>query len=92
MQVTMCDTQGSSAAGRWAYICSTVVYHNGNSGWQQHSAAGYGAASGDTSWANRESQARSSGSDHFAGFRGGGGFGGRYGGGGFGGGRFGGRR
>jgi hypothetical protein len=77
------------------------VYHNGNSGWQQHSAGGYGAASGDTSWADRESQARSSGSDRFAGFSGGGGFGGgfggndrfaggdRFGGGGFGG-RFGG--
>ncbi len=72
------------------------VYHNGNSaaaaGWQQHSSGGWGAASGDTVWADRESQARSSGDSRFGGFSsfggggdrfggGGGGFGGRFGGG-----------
>ena len=72
------------------------VYRNTGSGWQQHGAGGWGSAVGDTSWADREQQARSSfesragswgGEDRF----GGGGFGGRFGGGGFGG-RFGGRR
>ena len=72
------------------------VYRNTDSGWQQHGAGGWGSAGGDTSWADREQQARSSfesragswgGEDRFSG----GGFGGRFGGGGFGG-RFGGRR
>ncbi len=69
------------------------VYHNNGSGWQQHSSSGWSGASGDTSWADRESQARSSGDDHFGGFseaspferNGGGGGGDRFGGGGFGG-------
>jgi hypothetical protein len=66
------------------------VYHNNGSGWQQHGAGGWGSASGNTGWADRESQARSDGAGHFGGF-GGGGFGGdRFGGGGFGGERFGG--
>lgn len=62
------------------------VYKNTGSGWQQHSSSGWGSAGGDTSWADRESQARSSwGGDHSYG----GGFGGdRFGGGGFGGGGF----
>ena len=79
-----------------------VVRSDGSGGWQQHSASGWGAASGDTSWADRESQARSAGDDRFGGVGdgggdrfggggafGGGGFGGRFGGGGgFGGGGF----
>jgi hypothetical protein len=75
------------------------VYRNTGNGWQQHSSGGWGGASGDTSWADRESQARSFGDDRFGGFSDnfnrsfGGGFGGdRFGGGGFsGGGGFGGR-
>jgi hypothetical protein len=75
------------------------VYRNTGDGWQQHSSGGWGGASGDTSWADRESQARSVGDDRFGGFSDnfnrsfGGGFGGdRFGGGGFsGGGGFGGR-
>ena len=81
------------------------VYHNDGSGWQQHTSNGWSTASGDTSWADRESQARSSGGDRWSGFSDGGGFGGdrfgsggsggfgggdRFGGGGFGGGGFGG--
>ena len=81
------------------------VYRNNGSGWQQHGAGGWGGASGDTSWADRESQARSASDErwgHFAGSGGGERFGGahaggfaggdRCGGGGFGGsgGRFGG--
>ena len=37
------------------------VYRNSGSGWQQHTASGWQSASGDTSWANREQQARSAG-------------------------------
>ena len=82
------------------------VYKNTGDGWQQHSSSGWGSASGDTSWADRESQARSTGDDRWGGFSGadhsfgggggGGGFGGGdrsvggFGGGGFGGDRFGG--
>ena len=68
------------------------VYHNDGSGWQQHSSSGWSGASGDSSWADRESQARSGGADRGAAspvgtlFGGGGGFGG----GGFGGGELGG--
>ena len=68
------------------------VYKNTGNGWQQHSSSGWSGASGDTSWADRESQARSDGAggDHFGGgsfggdrsFGGGGGWGGRFGGGG----------
>jgi hypothetical protein len=61
------------------------VYKNTGSGWQQHSSSGWSSAGGNTSWADRESQARSGGSDRWGGFSGGG-----FGGGGFGGDRFGG--
>ena len=78
------------------------VYHNDGGGWNQQSTSGWSKASGDTSWADSASQARSSGEDRWGGFSsadhswggggfGGGGFGGgRFGGGGFGGGGFGG--
>jgi hypothetical protein len=66
------------------------VYRNSGSGWQQHSSSGWGSASGDTSWADRESQARSAGSDRWGSFSNS--FSDRFGGGGFGGGRFGGGR
>jgi hypothetical protein len=77
------------------------VYKNTGNSWQQHSTSGWSGASGDTSWADRESQARASGGDRWGNFSdnfnrsfGGGGFGGGdrfsgFGGGGFGG-RFGG--
>ena len=68
------------------------VYKNTGDGWQQHSSSGWSSAGGDTSWANRESQARSGG-DGFGGGSWGGDRsfgGGGYGGGGFGGDRFGG--
>jgi hypothetical protein len=88
---------GSLANNHYADVNGNV-YHNNGSGWQQHSSSGWGGASGDTSWADRESQARSTGNDRFGGFSnsfnhsfGGGGFGGgdRFGGGGSWGGRFG---
>ena len=73
------------------------VYSNTGNGWQQHSSSGTSAASGDTSWADKESQARSNGADRAGSFseaspmaRSGGGGGGGFGGGGFGGGGFGG--
>ncbi len=75
------------------------VYSNTGNGWQQHSSSGWSGASGDTSWADRESQARSDGGDRAGSFstaspisQFGGGGGDRFGGGGgFGGGdRFGG--
>jgi hypothetical protein len=68
------------------------VHSNSGTGWRQHSGSGWGAASGDTSWADRESQARSTGDRRSGGFHGfgdGGGGGDRFGGG-YGGGRFGG--
>jgi hypothetical protein len=84
------------------------VYRNSDSGWQQHGSGGWQAAGGDTSWADRNQDARSNAESHYSagGFAdgdrfGGGGWGGgdRFGGGGFGGrfgggfgGRFGGRR
>ena len=63
-----------------------VLRSDGSGGWQQHSAGGWGAASGDTSWADRDAQGRAAGDDRFGSFGGGD----RFGGGGFGGGRFGG--
>ena len=41
-------------------------------GWQQHTSSGWQAAGGDTSWANREQQARSTGQDRFSNFNSGG--------------------
>jgi hypothetical protein len=37
------------------------VYKSNGSGWQQHSSSGWSNASGDTSWADKESQARGAG-------------------------------
>ena len=81
------------------------VYRNSDSGWQQHGSSGWQSAGSDTSWADRNQQARSNAESHYSagGFAdsagsegggdrfGGGGWGGgdRFGGGGFGG-RFGG--
>jgi hypothetical protein len=97
------NTWGTASVGNNHYAdVNGNVYHNDGSGWQQHSASGWGGASGDSSWANKESQARSTGDDRAGGFSeggfasrfnsSGGGFGGgdRFGGGGGWGGRFGG--
>ena len=78
------NTWGTASAGNNHYAdVNGNVYKNDGSGWQQHSSNGWNSASGDNSWANRESQARSAGDSHFGGFDGGGG-GDRFGGGGFG--------
>ena len=98
-------TISSGGNNHYADASGNVFRSSSGGGWQQHSSGGWGSAGGDTSWADKESQARSAGSDRFSGFSGfsgsrfgggggfgGGGFGGRFaGGGGFGGGgRFGG--
>jgi len=78
------NTWDSASVGNNHYAdVNGNVYKNTGDGWQQHSSSGWGSASGDNSWADRESQARSSGGDSF----GGGGFGGdrSFGGGGWGG-------
>ena len=91
------NTWGTASANGNHYAdVNGNVYKNTGDGWQQHSSSGWGSASGDSSWANRESQARSTGDDRWGGFSGGGGggWGGdrSFGGGGFGGGGFGGDR
>ncbi len=55
---------GGDNAGNNHYAdTSGNVYHNSSSGWQQQSASGWSKPSGDTSWANQESDARSAGED-----------------------------
>ena len=81
------DSWATASAGNQHYAdVNGNVYQNDGSGWQQHSSNGWSKASGETSWADKESQARSGGDDRF------GGFASRFGGGGFGGFRGGGRR
>ncbi len=41
------------------------AYRSGASGWQQHTASGWQSSLGDSSWADKEQQARSSGEDRF---------------------------
>ena len=89
------NTWGTASVGNNHYAdVNGNVYSNTGNGWQQHNASGTSAASGDTSWADRESQARAGGSDSWGGdrsfggsdsfggdrFGGGGGFGGGFGG------------
>ncbi len=61
---------GADSTGNNRYADSSGnVYQNTGSGWQQHSSSGWSGATGNTSWANQESQARSageSGSSNFA--------------------------
>jgi hypothetical protein len=95
------NTWSTASAGNNHYAdVNGNVYKNTGDGWQQHSSSGWGGAAGDSSWADRESQARSAGDERWGGFSsgadrfgGGGGFGGgdrSFGGGGGWGGRFGG--
>jgi len=83
------NTWGTATVGNNHYAdVNGNVYKNTGDGWQQHTSSGWGSASGDTSWADKESQARSSGDDRSFGGGGFGGFGGgdrSWGGGGFGG-------
>ncbi len=86
-------TYGAAREGNSVYADKDGnVYRNSGSGWQQHTSSGWQSASGDTSWADREQQARSEGEDRFNSFSqsgswanrfgGGGGWGSRWGGGG----------
>jgi hypothetical protein len=60
------------------------VYRNSGSGWQQHTSSGWQSTSGDTSWADREQQARNQGEDRFSNFsQSSGGWANRFGGGGW---------
>jgi hypothetical protein len=53
---------GSGNTGNDHYADSSGnVYKSTGSSWQQHYSSGWSNASGDTSWADRESQARSAG-------------------------------
>jgi hypothetical protein len=67
------------------------TYKSSPSGWQQHTSSGWQSASGDTSWTDKEQQARSQGESRYNSFAqsgasrwggGGGGWGDRFGGGG----------
>jgi hypothetical protein len=61
------NTWDTASAGNNHYAdVNGNVYKNTGDGWQQHSSSGWSGASGDTSWANRESQARAGG-DSFGG-------------------------
>jgi hypothetical protein len=98
-------TVGSGYDGNDRYASADGnTYRNDGSGWQKQTANGWQSAAGeDTSWADREQQARSQAQSRFSSFNrggGGGGWGSRFGGGGggdggwgdrFGGGGFGGR-
>jgi hypothetical protein len=44
----------------WYASADGNAYRNADGGWQQHGASGWQSASGDTSWADREQQPRSS--------------------------------
>jgi hypothetical protein len=75
------NTFGTASVGNTHYAdANGNVYRNTGSGWQQHTSSGWQAAGGDTSWANREQQARSTGQDRFSNFQSGG-WGDRFGGG-----------
>ena len=53
------NTWGTASVGNNHYAdVNGNVYKNTGDGWQQHSSSGWNSASGDNSWANRESQAR----------------------------------
>ena len=41
------------------------IYKNSGSGWQQHTSSGWQSASGDTSWADKEQQARGQGESRY---------------------------
>jgi hypothetical protein len=45
------------------------VYKSSQSGWQQHTSSGWQAASGNTSWADKEQQARSQGEEKYNSFK-----------------------
>ncbi len=81
------NTWGTASLGNNHYAdVNGNTYKNTGDGWQKTDGSGWSGASGDNSWADKESQARSSGDDKWGNFSGGGWGGDRSGGGGFGGG------
>jgi hypothetical protein len=58
----------NTANNHYADSGGNVYKPSGSGGWQQHSASGWSSASGNTSWANQESQARSAGDDRSSDF------------------------
>jgi hypothetical protein len=59
---------GSAKAGNDVYADKNgQIYSNAGGQWQQRSPTGWSSASGDTSWADKESQARSAGEERFNG-------------------------
>ena len=62
-------TYGAGRANNTVYANDNGdVYRNNGSGWQQHTSNGWQNATGDTSWADREQQARSTGQSRFDSF------------------------
>ncbi len=90
-QTGQTKTFGSGFDGTDRYASANGEnYRNDGSGWQKQTASGWQSAGGeDTSWADREQQARSQAQSRFSSFGQSGGWGNHFGGGGFGG-RFGG--
>jgi len=63
-------TWGPGTASNTHYAdTSGNVYKNTGSGWEQHTGSGWQSASGGTSWADKEQQARSQGEQSFNNFR-----------------------
>jgi hypothetical protein len=63
---------GTGQNSHFAGADGNAYRSDGSGGFQQHSASGWGGASGDTSWASREQQARSTASDRTSSWGGGG--------------------
>ena len=66
------NTYGSGWSGGDHYASADgQVYRNTGSGWEKNTSSGWqSAASEDTSWADRDQQARSAGADRFSSFAG----------------------
>ncbi len=54
-------SNGQASANNHYGSSNGSVFRNSGGGWQQHTSSGWQSASGDTSWADREQQARSTG-------------------------------
>jgi hypothetical protein len=59
-------TYGAAREGNDVYADKDgTTYKGSTSGWQQHTSSGWQSASGDTSWADKEQQARSQGDSRY---------------------------
>jgi hypothetical protein len=60
-------TYGATKEGNDVYADKDgTTYKGSTSGWQQHTSSGWQSASGDTSWADKEQQARSQGDSRYS--------------------------